>query len=116
MKRFLEIARREYLLLTLGQGSMVAWETNDENSIQSSPMIMKSGAKDLHSLALEITPGLNALLLHSMTMPKDNADSLTIHLACVIESLRALGVNFDGQTDALSQMSIARLMHQAPGA
>jgi hypothetical protein len=114
LRRFLGIARREYQLLSLGQCSELTWSTNDKDSIRSSRLRMMQGHPDnFHGVADQCMPGLNALLLHAMTMPEERGTPLMISLFGVVASLRDLGVDIDASTGALTKMFVALHFQQA---
>jgi hypothetical protein len=118
LKRFLGIARREHELLSFGQCSKLVWSTNDKDSIRSSIGIMKGRPDNLHTVADQCRPGLNALLSHAMAMPEERSNSLMMSLLGVVASLRDLGVDIDESTSVLAQMSLlwqGKQAHEAGG-
>jgi hypothetical protein len=108
MKHFLEIARREYELLSLGQCSEVVWATNDKQSIRSSPgRFMKGQPGRLQALSDQCIPALNALMVNAVAMPKKDRSSLVMPLLSLVAGLRDLGVHIDRSTTDLAAMLIA---------
>lgn len=108
LKRFLEIVRREYQLLSVGQFSAIRWSTNDRGSIQLAPLGMKWCLNDFRAVADQYMPGLNALLSHAMMMPEQRGNQLMTSLLGVVASMRDLGVDVDALTCALTNASAHR--------
>jgi len=115
LKLFLGIARREYELLSFGQFSKLEWSTNDKSSIRSE-FLMAKGPNDLHAMVAQCIPGLNALLLHAITMPEDRGNSMMICLLGVLSSLRELGVDIDEYTSVLAKFCLRSSNKVKPGA
>jgi hypothetical protein len=57
--------------------------------------MMKGHPDELKSVASQCIPGLNALLLHAVTMSGEPGNTLAISLISLIGSLRALGIEID---------------------
>src|SRR5437868_2436595 len=106
MKRFLEIARREYDLLTLGQCSQLVWEKNDKDSIQSSFKMIKSHPDSLQNVAQQCLPGINALMSCAMAMPEARGNLLMIPIVALVAALRDEGVAVQ-PSDIFSDMFVA---------
>jgi hypothetical protein len=95
MKRFLAIARREYELLSFGQGSVLLWATNDKDSIRSSSAFAKSHPDNFEALAERCKPGLEALRDLAFAMPEDRGTPMLSSLVHLVASMRALGADID---------------------
>jgi hypothetical protein len=106
LKRFLGIARREYEFLSFGQCSKLEWSTNDKNSIRSLHGMMMKGSNNLHTVADQSMPSLNALLFHAMTMPEEQGNSLMTCLLGVVASLRDVGVDIDESTSTIAKFCL----------
>jgi hypothetical protein len=114
LKRFLGIARREHELLSFRQSSQLEWSTNDKGSIRSSSLgMMKGHADNLHTVADQCIPGINALLLQAMAMPEERGNALMISLLALVGSLRDLGADINASTNALATMLLAKLNNSA---
>lgn len=67
---------------------------------------MKGHPGDLQKVADQCIPGINALLLHSLSTTDDHGTLLTTHLCFVLKLLRDSGVNVDDFTTKLAKMAL----------
>jgi len=95
LKRFLELARREYELLSFGICSYLEWSTNDKDSIRPSFLMGKGHADKLPSVVERCMPGLQALFMLASEMPEKGRNPLLASLICLVSALRQLGANID---------------------
>lgn len=95
LKSFLSVAEREIDLLSFGQFSVLNWTTNDVRSIDSHYGMMKGHPDELKSIAGRLTPGLNKIMLHAMTMRNDSGKEIMLSLIRLATTLRGIGVEID---------------------
>lgn len=95
LKSFLSVAEREIDLLSFGQFSVLNWTTNDVRSIDSQYGMMKGHPDELKSIAGRLTPGLNKMMLHAMSMGNDSGNEVMLSLIRLATVLRGIDVEID---------------------
>ncbi|MGI9012664.1 MAG: hypothetical protein ACR2GY_00275 [Phycisphaerales bacterium] len=95
LKSFLAVAQREIDLLSFGQCSVLSWSTNDLSSIKTQSGMIKGHPDDLKLLADRCTPGLNAIMLHAMSMRDDSGQPVMVSLIALAAALKDIGVEID---------------------
>jgi len=91
LKQFLIIVLKELFKISLGQISVLHWQTNAPSSFSSTDGIEKGSEKGLAEIVDQCSPSLQSLVLHANALPQQEAIQLISGAVMIADALVKAG-------------------------
>ncbi|WP_182865672.1 hypothetical protein [Stieleria mannarensis] len=95
LKKFLRTVQRELHLLSLQQSSVLNWSTNDTDSIEALPGLMKGHPDQLREIAERSLPLIQAMMMRVMWRKDESSRVIAKSLVDLVTALQADGIDVD---------------------